>query len=920
MAADARERLLPSDLFSDPTHRKEVEDQEAHIVKVLGGGDSRGTGTKQLPKDHFAREVQAGNVIPPLYDPMVWAYLLEQHTRYRRLVTSMATNTVGLGFEIIPKRDDEKFFEENREAIRREQEEFTELFDGINPEMPFSELMTQVKIDEESTGQGHLEVERSRVGDRVVHLWHVPSHTVRVGKPRGNLLKYVQMRMADQSKKVYFKPFGVTEGLDATTGKWEDEAEVADPANEIITFKLYTPRSSYYGIPRIVSAAPAIAGSRLAQLRNVAFFENDACQPLYSKVLTPDGWVTMGDLVVGSQVIGSDGKAHDVIGVYPQSQAKPVYRVYFRDGGFTDCTDDHVWCVTNSYDRKRGVRRLMTLQQILDDGVRYDCGIAKWAVPLVDPVEYELKGDLPVDPYALGYLLGNGCLGESEVTVSVNSHDADALLEELLPTVPDGMGLGRRDREGQEPWHEGWVELRYLANGGTHVLRDQLRDLGLLGCTSGTKFIPECYLRASVEERFALLQGLLDSDGHVGGTAVRYVTVSERLAAGVRDLVEGLGGTVSIKPQTGRNTLQLTIAQLPARMQERLCRLPRKAKKCRTLESPRWRTIVDVEYLRHMHTQCIKVDAEDSLYVTDNHIVTHNTPRVAIIVNGGTLDETSMKMIEDFVEARGKGPGNAGRLMLLQGQVANKLLGSESGLDIKIMPLTVGVQDDASFTQYLNQNNEEIREAFGIGQIFIGTSDDVNRAVALAMKQLTVEQIFEPESRRYEYRINQCVMRTNGAQFTKFRFRRPKTVDMVAESQAYSMLAAAGGVTPNQIQEFLGKPKFNGAWADTPLPVLKAGLLEDDSTETQTLKGKYGTEALVSPDTEWQVQQQREAQAEAMAAAAQRGERPHLALPMYEAVYGKQAAEVLDRVQTIAQGLERMGFNVEITPPTLVEA
>ncbi len=65
-------------------------------------------------------------------------------------------------------------------------------------------------------------------------------------------------------------------------------------------------------------------------------------QPLDAKVLTPTGFVAMGDLHTGDLVIGSDGKSHRILGVYPQGQ-REVYRVEFRDGSATECCDNHLW-------------------------------------------------------------------------------------------------------------------------------------------------------------------------------------------------------------------------------------------------------------------------------------------------------------------------------------------------------------------------------------------------------------------------------------------------------------------------------------------------------------------------------------------------------------------------------------------------
>ncbi len=69
-------------------------------------------------------------------------------------------------------------------------------------------------------------------------------------------------------------------------------------------------------------------------------------QPVDEPVLTPDGWVRMGDLKAGDFVVSGDGKPTQITGVHPQG-IKQSYRVTFTDGSFTECSDDHLWTVRN---------------------------------------------------------------------------------------------------------------------------------------------------------------------------------------------------------------------------------------------------------------------------------------------------------------------------------------------------------------------------------------------------------------------------------------------------------------------------------------------------------------------------------------------------------------------------------------------
>ena len=74
-------------------------------------------------------------------------------------------------------------------------------------------------------------------------------------------------------------------------------------------------------------------------------------QPLYSDVLTKDGFKKMKDIKVGDKVFGEDGNLYNVTGVYPQGK-KDIYEVEFQDGTSTRCCDEHLWTYQLPYDRE----------------------------------------------------------------------------------------------------------------------------------------------------------------------------------------------------------------------------------------------------------------------------------------------------------------------------------------------------------------------------------------------------------------------------------------------------------------------------------------------------------------------------------------------------------------------------------------
>jgi len=336
-------------------------------------------------------------------------------------------------------------------------------------------------------------------------------------------------------------------------------------------------------------------------------------QPLDARVLTPTGWKRMGDVQVGDYVIGSQGQPTRVLGVYPQGE-KEIFRVEFSDGSATECCDEHLWQVNTPLRNWRGIEpRVLSLSEIRTRLTR-DNGNRLHFIPMVQPVEFEEK-PLPLHPYLLGALLGDGCLAAHFVQYA--TIDAE-MIERLRPLLPSGVQLTHVAECNWNMTGPGRLQANPLIA--------ILRGLQLMPSRSETKFVPEIYRFASVASRLALLQGLLDTDGCVRpDNNIEYCTVSPQLAEDVRFLVQSLGGTARIrtKQTIGQLAYRMSVA-LPAGVAPFL--LSRKANTYHDREKyPPHRAIVSVTPTGRKQSQCIAVDAPDHLYVTDDFIVTHNT-------------------------------------------------------------------------------------------------------------------------------------------------------------------------------------------------------------------------------------------------------------------------------------------------------
>lgn len=336
-------------------------------------------------------------------------------------------------------------------------------------------------------------------------------------------------------------------------------------------------------------------------------------QPLDCKVLTPEGWRIMGSLKVGDYVIGSNGAPTRVLGVFPQGR-REVFRVTFNDGAQTECGDEHLWLVNTPSRRYLGYPpRVLPLSEIRTS-LRDSAGNRRHCIPMVEPVAFSTK-NFPIDPYLLGVLLGDGCITRGSVGFSTGDADLMGFVKDAIPPHMAARFKSKYDAIITSPL------------GQPNPIMRALKTLGLQGHGSDTKFIPPDYLLGSIDQRTALLQGLLDTDGYVSREGlVQFSSNSKSLADGVAELTMSLGGNARRTQKisaSGKDHYLVTIC-LPKSVAP--CRIARKLARYAPRQKYKpVRLFSSVESVGIKPTQCIKVEAEDQLYVTDDYIVTHNT-------------------------------------------------------------------------------------------------------------------------------------------------------------------------------------------------------------------------------------------------------------------------------------------------------
>lgn len=365
-----------------------------------------------------------------------------------------------------------------------------------------------------------------------------------------------------------------------------------------------------------------------------------------SEVLpTPNGYTQVGDIKVGDYVYDENGYPVKVIGVYPQGK-KHLYEAVFSDGTHVPCNDEHIWSVRGRWTHyKDGPYQNMTLRELMDAGIHRDQGrgdgsvVNNWFIPVNEPLHRE-EVQLPLDPYVLGVLIGDGCLTDTVRTLAISSND-----ESVIAEVAERIGaLGYEQRRGCHSWiflcdAEKYGHKWYQRTDFAELSDDLACVFGQYSCN---RAIPAIYKVSSIAQRRLLLQGLMDTDGCITNKDrlhASFSTKSAQLALDVKELATSLGMRASITinervnkgteyevyfridPSERRNLFlkaQSKLAAFDKGMESRVRKFNRRYDDMALVD------VIDAE--TEVEMTCIYVDSPTHLYqVGRNHIVTHNT-------------------------------------------------------------------------------------------------------------------------------------------------------------------------------------------------------------------------------------------------------------------------------------------------------
>ena len=388
--------------------------------------------------------------------------------------------------------------------------------------------------------------------------------------------------------------------------------------------------------------------------RFVGMNEGGKEQPVSEPVLTPNGWVRIGDLKVGDSVIDSNGESQSVLAVFPQGE-KDVYEVEFDDGSIARCGIEHLWETSSFQERhslkSKSVKDLKTVK----DTLRYGKNL-NHSVRIVRPIDFKQK-NLSIPPYLLGVILGDGGITQSVMISNIDQEVWNGIEKDLSSVEKySGFVINTADQTGITKR----ISFPNLKN---NPVIDDLRNQGLYGLKSHEKFIPEEYKFSSIDQRISLIRGLIDTDGYVNSkkSEVLYYSTSEQLIDDVVDISRSLGAIArkrfkksSYINKDGKRIVckDCFIASMHFPQDVIPCSIQRKIDNLNFRQLNFCHFIKDVRLVGKEESVCIKVSSLDSLYVTKDYILTHNTS-AALSFMKNFLDKTP-KAKGFYIKAEGR--------------------------------------------------------------------------------------------------------------------------------------------------------------------------------------------------------------------------------------------------------------------------
>lgn len=359
------------------------------------------------------------------------------------------------------------------------------------------------------------------------------------------------------------------------------------------------------------------------------------CHTKDTKILMYDGTTkNVQDIKIGDQLIGPDGKSRKVLKLH-RGKGK-IYKISSnskKTKQFKDfyINDEHILSLKNT---STGKIINISVSEYIEKNKNFK-HLHKLYFSNIE-IEFEVGKELKIDPYFFGAYLGDGHSGKLAITTldkEMQKYCTDYIKETF------NINTRIANKKGTDA-----ITLRFSGENriynkrNKHPLRELFREYGInIGgknkITCGTKFIPNDYKYSSIKDRFELLAGLLDTDGHLSsnGTYFTYSSKSEGLVDDVIFVARSLGFFVRKKYKYNKKYNKTYYGcSIMGETYKIPTKIPRKMARHANRNKDVHHHGFNVEYCRTDDFYGFSLD-KDRLYLMDNFLVTHNSGKSAII-------------------------------------------------------------------------------------------------------------------------------------------------------------------------------------------------------------------------------------------------------------------------------------------------
>ena len=264
--------------------------------------------------------------------------------------------------------------------------------------------------------------------------------------------------------------------------------------------------------------------------RIVIFDGEPGCHRKGQEILMFDGSIKkVEDITVGDQLMGPDSLPRKVLNLSIGNEE--MVEIIPNKGDSWIVNKNHILSLV--YSGKNKNREILDVN--IQDWNTWSNTNKKRYKLFKTAINFQNNKTLPIDPYLLGILIGDGSVTQNTPTLTTTDQEIVNFLK--LYSAKHGMQINRRQYGSKCATYS---IVRQKRSKKINPLINKIKKINLnVSCEN--KFIPFEYKTASRNDRLQLLAGLIDSDGHLTSNGFEIITKSEQLSKDIAFLARSLG-------------------------------------------------------------------------------------------------------------------------------------------------------------------------------------------------------------------------------------------------------------------------------------------------------------------------------------------------------------------------------------------